>query len=243
MTGSADGDNEPVAGPPEATAGEEDTPAAEETPDPSGAGSWWQRWWVIASLAGVVIVGLVVGLGVQQARMADLQGEVRLARGQVDTLSASNDELRGELEDREAQRRADEAATARIEAEQEAAEREAAEQAAAEQAAQREREAQQAAEAAREAEAAQEREQKEQELRNTLPGDGIVAIGPEKNAGTYRTDGPGRRDSCYYAVLNAPSGRGSGNIITNNIIRGPGIVVVADGQFFESSGCQSWKRQ
>jgi len=219
-----------------------------ETTDDTSDGSdhsvrWWQRWWLKAALAGLVIVALTIAVIVQQVRIAELNSQVDRTQERLGAVRDTNRELSRKVADRQSQREADEAAVARVEAEEQAAERKATEREEAAEAARLAEQAREAEESAREAEEAQQREAAEQELRNTLPGDGIVAIGAEKNPGTYRTDGPGRSSSCYYAVLNAPSGPGISNIITNNNISGPAIVVVAQGQFFESSGCQSWKRQ
>lgn len=207
---------------------------------------WWQRRWLVVALVGATVLLLATAVA-QAVWIVNLSNDVAAGESRLGVVRDSNRELRASLRDRNAQREADQAAASRLEAERLAAEREDAQKEAAEKAAEEaarlEREAEQAEAVEREAEAAERRQQQEQELRNTMPGDGIVSIGPEKNAGTYRTDGPDRSGSCYYAVLNAPSGPGISNIITNNNIRGPGIVVVSDGQFFESSGCQSWKRQ
>jgi membrane protein involved in colicin uptake len=165
---------------------------------------------------------------------ASAQSKVDEQAKEIDSISAERDDLESQLNDRQAKQAADRAAADRIEAEREQKEREAAERQAAEEKAAADRAAaDQAAAADAAAEAA----------RNTIGGSGIYEIGAEKNPGTYRTSGPTPgRSSCYYAVLSSPTGSGIDNIIDNTNLGGPGIVNLAAGQFFETTGCEDWTR-
>lgn len=192
--------------------------------------------------------GAIIGAVSQQGTITDLKSEnVALSdtksglendkaslSDERDQLTQERDALQKQVDDREAQRAADDAAVARIAAEKDKAERDriAAEQKkAADDAAAAQAAADQAAADAAAAAAA----------RNTIGGDGIFAIGSEKAPGRYRTAGPSR-GNCYYAVLRAPNGEGVENIIDNNNVSGPAIVDLRSGQFFESSGCEDWTR-
>jgi hypothetical protein len=106
------------------------------------------------------------------------------------------------------------------------------------------RAAQQAADDAAVAEAQSDKAAADQaaadHAKNTIPGDGIFAIGSDKAAGT-KTPGPSG-SSCYYVILSSPNGSGIDNIIDNNNVAGPGIVTLKAGQYFETSGCSDWTR-
>lgn len=189
--------------------------------------TWTQRRWVtVAAAVGVFAIGAIAGAAGQSGTISELEDEKA-------ALVSRNDRLRDRVNDRDAQREADEAAADREEAEERRAERERqeAEQAAAEQ-------AQRGAEAAAAAAAAAEAE------RNTIPGSGIFAIGPEKAPGRYRTEGPTGANpvGCYYALLRAPTSDSLDNIIDNNIVQGPGFADLVEGQFFETTSCQQWVR-
>jgi len=185
-------------------------------------GNWWRTATVIL---GVVTVALVAATTVVLFSRSDLSEELTVTTEKLRTVTQRRDALQDEVNDRESQRRADEAVTARLAAEQ--AEKQRVEEETAARAAAQEAAAHEAATAAR----------------RTLPGNGIVAIGSEKEPGTYRTDGPASGGSCYYAVLSSPTGSGVDNIIDNNNVQGPAIVQLSAGQYFESSRCQPWSLQ
>lgn len=179
-------------------------------------------WWPFALAAAVLLilsVALVAEVVTKNDEIATLESQVAASQRRVSSATDRAERLGGQVNDREAQRRADEAAAARIEQERIDAERKEAEDAA--------KEAQAQAAAAAAALAARE----------TIPGDGLFAIGPEKNPGRYRTDGG---TSCYYAVLSGPTG--TGNIIDNALPGGQAFVDLADGHFFESARCGTWTR-
>lgn len=73
---------------------------------------------------------------------------------------------------------------------------------------------------------------------NTMPGDGLYAIGTDKNPGTYQTQGATGND-CYYAVLNSPNTQ---DISDNNNTTGSAIVTLNARQYFQSTGCQTWTK-
>ncbi len=71
-------------------------------------------------------------------------------------------------------------------------------------------------------------------------GDGQYLVGEEIKPGTYKTagaDGP----NCYWARLKNASGELTA-IIANDNVQGQTRVTVKKGEFFETSGCQDWKR-
>lgn len=230
----------PLMGPPLTTPSSGAT-TADQVERP--ASPWWQRWWLITAVAVAIIAALVTVIVTQQIGQNDTQDQLATATRDLRSVTAERDQANSQLGDRASQQAADEAAVARIDAEQRAAQRQAEQQAEEQAVAAEEQAAADAAQQAAQAEEEARNAEAEQERRNTLPGDGIVAIGLEKNPGTYRTDGPARGRSCYYAVLSAPSGPGVSNIIDNNNTDGPGIVTLANGQYFEASGCSVWRRQ
>jgi membrane protein involved in colicin uptake len=174
---------------------------------------------------------------------ASAQSKVYEQAKEIDSISAERDDLESQLNDRQAKQAADRAAADRIEAEREQKEREAAERQAAEEKAAADRAAADQAAAEKAAADQAAADAAAEAARNTIGGSGIYEIGAEKNPGTYRTSGPTPgRSSCYYAVLSSPTGSGIDNIIDNNNIGGPGIVNLAAGQFFETTGCEDWTR-
>lgn len=185
-------------------------------------GNRWRTATLILTIALIALAIAVVGLLVARS---DLSQQLTTATEDLDAATRRRDDLQEQINDRESQRRADEAAAARL---------------AAEQAEKQQRAEEEAARAAAQQAAAQEAQAA---ARRTLPGSGIVAIGSEKEPGTYRTDGPASGSSCYYAVLSSPTGSGIDNIIDNNNAQGPAIVQLSPGQYFESSRCQSWTIQ
>lgn len=188
----------------------------------------FRRWQVVAGLVSVVVLAMAVGAASRQSTIDDLEDKNSVLRKQRSALSATRahltqerDTLQQKVDDRDAQRAADEAAARRVEAERQAA----ADKAAADARAATDK-------AAADAAAAEAR-------RNTI-GNGVYAIGPDRNPGRYQTQGPtAGRLFCYYALLNSPN---TSDISDNNNVEGPAIVDLADGTFFESSGCQAWTR-
>lgn len=198
------------------------TPSAARTPK-----TWtFRRWVAITAGVGVLVVGLLIGAATQRSSITELEDENAALSATNERLDRQRSDLADEVNDREAQRKADEAEAERIAAEQE---QQAQEKAAADQKA-----AEEAAAAAAAAEAA----------RNTIPGNGIFAVGPEKAPGRYRTEGPTGANpvGCYYAILRAPTSDSIDNIIDNNIVNGPGFADLPEGTFFESTSCQDWVR-
>lgn len=66
--------------------------------------------------------------------------------------------------------------------------------------------------------------------------DGTWAVGEEILAGTYRSSAGG---SCYWEILNAPSGGGLNNIVDNGF--GPGATItVSTGQWVHVEDCGEW---
>lgn len=207
-----------------------DSPNPSDGP-PAEPREWTVKpWQAVAALIAAVLVaggiGSAIGAASRNGELDDLRSERQALVATQDRLERRVRGLEDRVNDREAQRRADEAAAERVAAE-EAAEEAAAAKKAADDAA-----AAAAAQAAAEAE------------RNTIAGDGIYAIGPEKSPGRYRTDGPSGSNSagCYYALLRAPTSDSIDNIIDNNIVNGPGFADLQEGQFFETTSCLTWTR-
>lgn len=77
----------------------------------------------------------------------------------------------------------------------------------------------------------------------TVSGDGEYQVGVDMQAGTYRTAGPedGSFGGCYWERDKNASGDFDA-IIANDNLSGSGIVTVKRGEYFKSSGCQSWVR-
>lgn len=74
----------------------------------------------------------------------------------------------------------------------------------------------------------------------TVPGDGQYLVGEDIKPGTYKTagaDGFG----CYWARLRNASGE-LGAIIANGNVKGQTRVTLKKGEYFETKGCQDWKR-
>jgi hypothetical protein len=191
---------------------------------------------------GAALVALLVGILLGYASRG---GEVDDLNDQIDTTSAEAADLAMQLTDAEEQladraskKAADEAAARRLEQEQAAKER-ADEEAAAEAQAEAQRQAEAAAaEAQRQAAADAAAAEEAAQARRRIPGgEGIFAVGPDIDAGRWRTTS---NSSCYYAILSSPSGEGISNIIENNNISGPAIVDLRNGTYFELSNCGEW---
>lgn len=76
-------------------------------------------------------------------------------------------------------------------------------------------------------------------------GNGTHKAGTDFPVGTYRTQGPTPSDffpNCYWARHSNASGDFDA-IITNGNSEGPVTVTINPGEYFESSGCQTWKKQ
>jgi hypothetical protein len=179
---------------------------------------WFRRHRLVIIVGAVsFVLGAAAGAGTAPE---DLTAEVDRLEARGERLEKEAAQLSEELFDRAEQRVADEAAAARLQAEADAAARKKADD-----------EAKAAAQkAAQEAAAAA--------ARDTITRDGVYAIGPERNAGRWRTDGG---SSCYWAILRAPSG-GLGNIVDNGLPGGQAFVDLRDGQFFETTRCGTWTR-
>ncbi|MEV4801402.1 hypothetical protein AB0K18_15455 [Nonomuraea sp. NPDC049421] len=76
--------------------------------------------------------------------------------------------------------------------------------------------------------------------RTAFPGDGQYLVGEDIKPGTYKTAGADGAN-CYWARLKNASGEFT-SIIANGNVRGQTRVALKKGEFFETSGCQDWKR-
>lgn len=74
----------------------------------------------------------------------------------------------------------------------------------------------------------------------TVPGDGQYLVGEEIKPGTYKTSGTDGF-TCYWARLKDASGE-FGAIIANGNVSGQTRVALKKGEYFETKGCQDWKR-
>lgn len=215
-------------------------------PRPPEAGRPSRRWAPLALLgAATLVVGFGIGFLVRGGAVSEQRERAVAAEAASAALSADLEEATKQLNDRDAQRAADQAAATRAEQERQRDKerREAAEEE------QRRREAEEAAAAQAAAQAAAEEEARRaaeeaaaQASRRTVvpPGDGIYAIGEDIDPGTWRTQGGA--GSCYYAILSSVDGS-FGSIDDNNITEGPAIVSLSSGKYFEVRGCAEWRRQ
>jgi hypothetical protein len=235
----------PPPGPtaPTAEAGTSATTAVTDPADSSRPGwfrrSWTlRRWLVIAIPIAVLVIGIVIGGATQSGRVNDLESEKAALQKKVtdrETQSRSD----------EARAKKDEARAKKIEQErQRAAGQEQRRQAAEEQRRQQEEQQRQQQEQQRqqqEQQRQQEEQQREAARQNTLSGDGLFAVGTDIRPGRFQTAGPsgGNSAGCYYAVLNSPD---TFDIVSNNITKGPAIVDLAAGKYFETTACQEWHR-
>jgi hypothetical protein len=74
--------------------------------------------------------------------------------------------------------------------------------------------------------------------KDSIDTDGVYEVGTDINVGKWKYSGDG--SSCYYAILGSSD---TSNIVDNNNVSGPAIVVLARGQYFEvGSGCGTWNR-
>ncbi|MET7465681.1 hypothetical protein [Nonomuraea sp. NPDC005501] len=81
---------------------------------------------------------------------------------------------------------------------------------------------------------------KESGPRTVVPGDGQYLVGEDIKPGTYKTAGADG-DNCYWARLKNASGELDA-IIANDNTKGQTRVAVKKGEYFETNGCQDWKR-
>lgn len=72
----------------------------------------------------------------------------------------------------------------------------------------------------------------------TVAGDGEYRVGQDMQPGTYRTAGPAN-GNCYWERDKDSSGS-MDSIIANDNLAGSGLVTVAKGEIFKSTGCQDW---
>jgi hypothetical protein len=75
-----------------------------------------------------------------------------------------------------------------------------------------------------------------------MPGDGTVPVGGEDpravHAGTYHSDGPTRADGCLWWLATDPQGN---NQKAGRTVDHATDVIVKDGMWFHSEGCQIWR--
>jgi hypothetical protein len=75
-----------------------------------------------------------------------------------------------------------------------------------------------------------------------MPGDGTVPVGgtdPKAvRAGTYHSEGPTRADGCEWWLATDPQGN---NQKAGRTVDHPTDVIVKDGLWFHSEGCQLWR--
>ncbi|MFG1947712.1 hypothetical protein [Nonomuraea sp. NPDC048826] len=83
-------------------------------------------------------------------------------------------------------------------------------------------------------------EQTESGPLTTAPGDGQYLVGEDIKPGTYKTAGTDGF-TCYWARLKDASGE-FGAIIANGNVSGQTRVTLKKGEYFETKGCQDWKR-
>lgn len=76
---------------------------------------------------------------------------------------------------------------------------------------------------------------------SSFGGDGEYLVGEDIAAGTYKTGGGDGTFGCYWARLKDASGEFDA-IIANNNLDGPGRVTVKKGEYFQTQGCQDWKK-
>ncbi len=75
----------------------------------------------------------------------------------------------------------------------------------------------------------------------TIPGDGTYQVGKDIKPGTYVSSAP-VSGNCYWARLSGSNGLDS--IIDNNNSSGQSLVTIQPSdKFFETNGCNTWKRR
>jgi hypothetical protein len=69
--------------------------------------------------------------------------------------------------------------------------------------------------------------------------DGIHTVGPEVQPGVYQTTGPSGTNAggCYWTRSD-----GSGGVIENGVLTGPGTLTVNLNELVETAGCQPWQK-
>jgi hypothetical protein len=69
--------------------------------------------------------------------------------------------------------------------------------------------------------------------------DGIHTVGPEVQSGVYQTTGPSGTNAggCYWTRTD-----GSGGVIENGVLTGPGTLTVNLNELVETAGCQPWEK-
>jgi hypothetical protein len=69
--------------------------------------------------------------------------------------------------------------------------------------------------------------------------DGIHKVGTEVQPGVYQTTGPSGTNAggCYWTRTD-----GTGGIIDNGVISGPGTLTIHDSELVETAGCQPWQK-
>ncbi|WP_435285631.1 hypothetical protein [Streptomyces bacillaris] len=77
----------------------------------------------------------------------------------------------------------------------------------------------------------------------SVAGDGTYLVGEDMKAGTYMSAGPADSaiPNCYWARLKDASGEFDA-IIANGNAQGQARVTVRKGEYFQTSGCETWKK-
>lgn len=196
--------------------------------EPDGSGKRKRRWiWPTATAAALLLgVGIGAAAGTDQSKVDEANRETAQAKAALHRVEIQRDQYRERLNSREQKRKTAEATAARLKAEQDAANRKLVEDALAEQKRQADAAAaQQAAAAAAEA------------ARNGIDGDGVYAIGTDKNPGRYKTSGA--PTGCYWQISPDPN---MSDIIENNFGDGVAYVQLSAGQYFKTADCGSWTK-
>lgn len=191
-----------------------DAPAAAptETP-PTGSDSWKTPLLIASALLGGLVIGGTAGWAITAAQMTpqiqDLQRDADGLSADLTKMTAAHDRLWDEQEEIVTHYTDKLAELSATEADLKA----------------------------REA-AVTQREKKVTAVESTSFTSGVLIVGTDVAAGTYRTTGV---DDCYYAWM---SGTGSdADIIDNNIVSGTATVTLTKGDVFESSSrCGTWTK-
>ncbi len=187
-----------------------------------------RRWvWPVVAVA-TLLAGLGIGAaaGTDQSKIDDVNRRLASTSRELRTVRQERDAALRRVNDRNSKQRAEEAATAAAKAKQEAADRKKVDDALAEQ-----------KRLADEAAAQQAQAAAAEALRNKIDGDGVYAIGTDKNPGRYKTTGS--PTGCYWQISPDPNGS---DIIENDFGDGVAYAQVSPGQFFQTKGCGSWDR-
>ncbi len=183
-------------------------------------------WPVVAVVALFAGVGIGAAAGTDQSKIDDVNRRLASTSRELRTVRQERDAALRRVNDRNSKQRAEEAATAAAAAKQEAADRKEVDDALAEQ-----------KRLADEAAAQQAQAAAAEALRNKIDGDGVYAIGTDKNPGRYKTTGS--PTGCYWQISPDPNGS---DIVENDFGDGVAYAQISPGQFFQTKGCGSWDR-